>query len=156
MRLKLSQDRQGRPCDDWECSQLVEMSEQKMQVGQLSCLDITGELPDTNQSCLGHLSGVRSLPIPCPPLPQSLAKRLQGGTRPDCGAYGNTCSQWPSQVRDEPQAIVRLLETLSHHGTVATHKSLPSLVLLSDADPFRVHHVWTVCLHDRLPRASML
>lgn len=27
MRLKLGQDRQGPPCDDWECTQLVGINE---------------------------------------------------------------------------------------------------------------------------------
>lgn len=99
MRLKLSQDRQGRPCDDWGCTQLVEMK--RKQVGQLSCLDITGEIPDTNQetergvqSYSGYLSGVSFFPPPVfPLLQQSLAERLQGGTKPDCGANGNSCVQ---------------------------------------------------------------
>lgn len=71
-----------------------------MQVGQLSCLDITGESPDTNQKTEAWCSVVPTLlvwgqflPVPCPSLLQSLAERLQGGTRPDCGANGNTCSQ---------------------------------------------------------------
>lgn len=72
----------------------------RMQVAQLSCLDITGELPDTNQEAEAWCSLVprllvwgQFLPIPCPHLLQSLAERLQGSTRPDCGGNGNTCSQ---------------------------------------------------------------
>lgn len=72
----------------------------RTQVGQLSCLDITGELPDTNQKPEAWCSVPprllvwgQLLTIPCPPLLQSLAERLQGGTRPDCGANGNICGQ---------------------------------------------------------------
>lgn len=50
---------------------------------------------------------------------------------------------------------MRLPKTLSHHGTVVTHKFLPFLVSLFDAGSFRVHHVLAVCLPKPLSRVSL-
>lgn len=71
MRLKLSQDRQGRPCDDWGSTQLVEMKNKKKQVGQLAVWISQAKSPTPIkrpepgvQSYSGHLSGVSQSPPP--------------------------------------------------------------------------------------------